>query len=360
MVREPLGQFGYGVIEGFFGRPWSWNARGDYATFLKENNYQYYIYAPKADPVLRQNWQDRWPAEDFESLLNLRKKYGDLGLAWGVGVNLFELHCRYDDEAIQRLESKIRYLNGLEPDILAVLFDDMRGEIPQIAQIQSDVTHRALELTTAKSVIMCPTYYTDSPVLDRLFGERPADYLESLGKRLDPAVNIFWTGPDICSDAYPVEHLQSVGERLGRKPYIWDNYPVNDSARMCRFLHLRAFENRPYQMAQWTAGHAVNPMNQAYLSQIPLKTLNWSYQRKENYSPDVASNQAAQSLCGSELADCLREDLALFQDKGLDEIGPELKAELVAKYERFRTPHGQEIVAWLNNEYPFSPECLTE
>jgi hyaluronoglucosaminidase len=42
-----LEQFSRGVIEGFFGRPWTWQARADYATFLGQNDYQYYIYAPK-------------------------------------------------------------------------------------------------------------------------------------------------------------------------------------------------------------------------------------------------------------------------------------------------------------------------
>lgn len=352
--------FGYGVIEGFFGRPWSWEARGDYAAFLKDNRYQYYIYAPKADPVLRQDWRGRWSAEHFQALRASRDLYGDAGVAWGIGLNLYELHCDYDDRAVRDLEDKIRYLNALQPDILAVLFDDMRGDISEIARIQTDVTHRALNLTGARSVIMCPTYYTDSPVLDRLFGPRPAHYLETLGQSLDPAVNIFWTGPEICSDAYPVEHLRSVCERLGRKPTIWDNYPVNDSAHMCRFLHLRAFENRPYQMSQWTAGHAVNPMNQAYLSQIPLKTLALSYQEREGYCARDALSRAAEDLCGGELAACLLEDLALFQDQGLDGIGPELKARLLAKYDRFGAPCSREIVAWLRGEYPFSPDCLTE
>ncbi len=359
-MDKSLQGFSYGVIEGFFGRLWSWDARQDYATFLKQNNYQYYIYAPKGDPILRQNWPDPWPTQEFEALRHLGEVYHQAGLAWGIGLNLYELHCNYDDQAIQQLENKIRYLNGLRPDILAILFDDMKGDLEHIAQIQTDVTHRAIELSTATSVIMCPTYYTDSPILDRLFGERPPDYLESLGKRLDPTVNIFWTGPEVCSSAYPEEHLQSVGQRLGRKPYIWDNYPVNDSARMCRFLHLRAFENRPHQMSQWTAGHAVNPMNQAYLSQIPLMTLNLSYQQKDQYSPTEAFEAAVRTLGGNEFAECLLEDLSLFQDQGLDQIGPEVKTQLLQKYQPFQTPYSQEIMDWLNGEYPYAPECLTE
>ena len=352
--------FNYGVIEGFFGRLWSWEARRDYASFLKQNNYQYYIYAPKGDPILRQHWSDPWATEDCKALTQLGETYHQAGLRWGIGLNLYELHCHYGDDAIQKLETKIRYLNNLQPDILAILFDDMQGDYEQIAQIQADVTHRSIALSTATSVIMCPTYYTDSPILDKLFGDRPSDYLESLGQRLDPAVNIFWTGPEVCSTAYPEAHLKSVSQRLGRKPYIWDNYPVNDSARMCRFLHLRAFENRPHKMSEWTAGHAVNPMNQAYLSQIPLMTLNYSYQQREAYDPIKAFSAAVSNLCGDSFAECLWSDLSLFQDQGLDQIGLELKKQLIQKYKPFQTPYSREIIDWLNGAYPYAPECLTE
>ena len=358
-MRATLKQFEYGVIEGFFGRPWRWAVRQAYATFLKQNNYRYYIYAPKSDPILRQNWPDQWFPAEFESLRQLGERYHQVGLVWGIGLNLYEIHCDYDAHTIQQLNAKLRYLNQLQPDILAILFDDMAGEGDRLATIQTEITHRALDLTTASTVIMCPTYYSDSPVLDRLFGPRPPYYLETLGQQLDPVVNIFWTGPEICSMAYPEDHLDSVTQRLGRKPYLWDNYPVNDSAPMCQVLHLRAFEQRPHQLSRWTAGHAVNPMNQAYLSQIPLMTLNWSYQQQEQYDPEVALATAVRSLCGSTMADCLLKHIDLFQDQGLEQMDSALKTQLIQQYKSFQTPYSDEIVRWLQGDYPYAPECLT-
>jgi hyaluronoglucosaminidase len=104
----------------------------------------------------------------------------------------------------------------------------------------------------------------------------------------------------------------------------------------------------------------VNPMNQAYLSQIPLATLNLSYQQKERYSPTDAFMEAARSLCGEAFADCLFEDLPKFQDEGLTQLEPALKEALIKKYEGFQTPYSQEVVGWLKGEYPFDPACLTE
>lgn len=351
--------WGYGVIEGFFGRPWSWSARLDYATFLKTHGYQFYIYAPKADPYLRIHWQETWPEETFAELNRLGERYRQTGVAWGIGINLFEIFFNYDQQTIEQLTAKIRYLNQLQPDILAILFDDMRGDCDCIADIQADITHRITDLSTAETFILCPTYYSSSQILDQLFGERPPDYLETLGQRIDPQVHIFWTGPEICSNGYPLDHLQTITQQLGRKPFIWDNYPVNDSAKMCNYLHLRGFENRPSQMADWITGHAVNPMNQAYLSQLPLQTLQLSYQQPEHYHSQQALVEAATSLCGQPLAQMLLDDLSLFQDQGLQQLSLDTKAALIAKYQSFDSHYGQEIIGWLQGDYPFSTDCLT-
>ena len=50
-----------GLIEGFFGRPWSWAERRDAVRFLRPHGYRFYLYAPKADAMLRRLWQQPWP-----------------------------------------------------------------------------------------------------------------------------------------------------------------------------------------------------------------------------------------------------------------------------------------------------------
>ena len=57
-----------GVIEGFFGKPWEWSARLSGAGFLRDCGYQFYIYAPKADPFLRRRWREPLPAETLQHL----------------------------------------------------------------------------------------------------------------------------------------------------------------------------------------------------------------------------------------------------------------------------------------------------
>jgi hypothetical protein len=208
---------------------------------------------------------------------------------------------------------------------------------------------------------MCPTYYSTDPVLERVFGVMPAEYLETLGRSLDSRIEVFWTGPKVCSTEYPREHLEEVAQKLLRKPFLWDNYPVNDSRAMSAFLHLRAFENRPSALHELLAGHAVNPMKQPALSEIPLATLPMSYAQGERYEPSAAWRIAARRVCGDELAELVEADLKLFQDVGLERLSDEQRALLDARYRPFSVqPVAREILDWMNGAYAFDPACLTD
>lgn len=348
-----------GLIEGFFGRTWSFTERYDYAEFLKTNAYHFYIYAPKNDPYLRKAWQQDWPPETAAQLQALISHYQSLGLDFGLGLSPFEIYKNYDALAQQSLQAKIKRLNRLGVDILCLLFDDMRGDLPDLAQTQIKITQDVLAQTTAKKVIMCPTYYSFDPLLEKYFGTMPKDYFQDLGKGLPPEVEIFWTGPEICSQAYPESHLKEVIQVLGRKPFLWDNYPVNDGAKLSRFLHLKAFENRPDSLAKLTTGHAVNPMNQPWLSRIPLYSLPRSYSQSLRYDPQKTLEESLHQLCEESLAHQILKDLDSFQTQGLDQIEHIKREQLIQQYTVFDSPYAQEIIAWLKGEYTYDPACLT-
>src|SRR5262249_40902193 len=153
------------------------------------------------------------------------------------------------------------------------------------------------------------TYYTDHSVLDRVFGPRPPRYLEQLGVALDPKISVFWTGEEVCAREQSVGHLRRVSDQLQRKPFLWDNYPVNDGTRMSKHLHLRAFTGRPSSIGSWLTAHAVNPALQPVLSCIPALTLSASYAERGNYAYGAAFHDAAVAVAGDVLATMLEQDL---------------------------------------------------
>ena len=346
-----------GIVEGFYGRPWSWREREDAVAFLAPHGYRFFLYAPKGDPYLRRLWREPHPRETADGLAALAERCRREGVRFGVGVSPYEIFAGFDAAARQALGAKLEFLDGLGVQDLALLFDDMRGDLPDLAERQVEVVLWARERSAADRVLVCPTYYSDDPVLDRVFGERPAGYLEDLGSGLPPEVEIMWTGEEVVSRQLSPGHLRRVGEQLGRRPFLWDNYPVNDGQRMSQYLHLRGFTGRPAAIAGLVSAHAVNPALQPTLSRIPALTLVESYRLGDDYAYGDAFRRAAVEVLGPELGALLREDLLTLQDVGLDRL-EDREAALRERYGGVDHPGAREIVAWLDGGYRITDEIV--
>ena len=346
-----------GTIEGFYGRPWTAEERAANIAFLKPHGYGFYLSSPKADTFLRRRWAEPHPKEMADDLARLAAQCRDAGVRFGVGLSPYELYLNFDATAREALAAKLAFLDAIGTVDLAILFDDMRGDIEGLAGRQIEIIDWIAARTGASRLITCPSYYTDDPILDRVFGARPPGYLGALGARLDPAVEVFWTGPRVCSKELPVDHLARITEALRRKPFIWDNYPVNDGSRMSPFLHLRAFTGRTREIGTEICAHGVNPASQAMLSRIPMLTLEMLY-RGAVYEPDSAFHAAAEAVAGARLGQMIGEDLAAFQDRGLNEMTDKEKAALRSRYAAFDHPCAREIVLWLDGHWRITDEIV--
>ena len=147
-----------------------------------------------------------------------------------------------------------------------------------------------------------------------------------------------------------------------RRPFLWDNYPVNDSEKLSQHIRLDAFSRDRAQLEGHLAGHAVNPMNQPYLSRIPLITLPRAYREGERYRVEPAFTEACRQLCPPALAQQLIDDRALLQDTGLNALTQDQREYLEARYRPFaeHSEYAQELLEWLDGQYSFDPTCLTE
>ena len=156
-------------------------------------------HAPKADAFLRRRWREPHPDAALAELADLSAHCRSLGMRFGIGLSPYELYRDFTGAAKADFVAKIRALDEIGIDDLAILFDDTRGDVPDLAAREAEIVHTALATTRASRVVMCPTYYSDDRMLDVVFGERPAGYLEELGRRLDPRVGVYWTGEEICA-----------------------------------------------------------------------------------------------------------------------------------------------------------------
>ncbi|OGR46289.1 MAG: hypothetical protein A2X34_10865 [Elusimicrobia bacterium GWC2_51_8] len=355
-----------GVIEGFYGKPWSWEERAAGAAFLKRHGFSFYIYAPKADAYLRKKWREPFPEGLEENLTRLSEQCRAAGLEFGLGFSPYEIYLSpFNYEVRGLLQNRIDAFNRIGVDKLGILMDDMKGGLPNLAERQIEIVNWIAARSAAKQFILCPTYYSLDPVLEKLFGKMPEDYLGKLGRGLDPKVSIFWTGELVCSKSYSEEHLRSIGGLLGRKPFLWDNYPVNDGPRMCKFLHLRPMTGRPAGIGKWLAAHAVNPMNQSELSKIVLLTLKMSYEAGAGCKAEEAFIKAAEIVTCREMALQLEKNLPEFADKGLDVLTAgekELLKKIYMSYlvspANFTAQAAQEVIDWLDGRYTVTKDLF--
>lgn len=149
-----------------------------------------------------------------------------------------------------------------------------------------------------------------------------------------------------------------MGDVLGRKPVLWDNYPVNDGDRMSQHLHLRGFTGRPAANAAHIAGHGINPALQPTLTTVPAITLAESYRLGPDYQYGHSLRHAAREALGLDLADQILRDLLVLQDAGLGRIGDEKRASLESIYGAFSHPAAEEILRWLRGEYQVTDEMV--
>jgi hypothetical protein len=347
-----------GIIEGYFGRSWSWSDRAAVVSRLAPAGYRFFHYAPKIDARLRRDWQQLHGADEIQAMAAFAAHCRAHKVRFGIGLTPYGAHIEFDAVARDAMKAKLAQFDMLGIDDLAILFDDMRGDFADLAQRQAEIVAFATAHSKASRFLMCPSYYSNDPVLDRVFGQRPDGYLETLGSLLDPRIEVYWTGEEVCSPELRCGHLGDIAAQLGRKVALWDNYPVNDGPRMSQYLHLRAFTGRPANLGQHVRLHAINPASQPTLSCIPALTLPMIYQRGDDYRYGQAFMEAATEICGSELAQMLQTNLLTLQQSGLDRMDAELTVKLRAKFAAVDHPAALEIVDWLDGGYRITGEML--
>jgi len=348
------GAFLTGVIEGYYGRSWTFETRLAYADYLGRAGLNTCIYCPKSDPYLRKRWQEPWPDSEWQHLVELAEVYRSGGIYWGVGLSPFALYREYGTRQRGALKAKVLQLAGLQAPLLAILFDDMPGDCEGLAQRQAEIVCDVCDWMGSTRILVCPTYYSFDPVLEKYFGGMPAGYWQELGRALPSGVDIFWTGNRVCSDAISVDDILPINYALGRRVMLWDNYPVNDGAVRSNFLYCESLTGRDPALRDHLTGHLCNPMNQGLLSLpalIGLADLYGSAGGAGEWLPEVLGAPLWQQLCA---------DRALFQHSGRSGMGTQRCQALARVYDALPGRAAAEVAGWLRGEYAFDPACLTD
>lgn len=283
-----------GVIEGFYGKPWTMDERIDMIRFIALHDFNLYILAPKDDPWQRFNW--RQPFNDFQlkELTALKNHADEFGINLCVCVSP-GLSINYSDKNdIAALTGRITQLSELGINQFGLLLDDIPSQLMHESDLQIfssiEMAHSYLanavnshikSIDPDGSLIFCPLQY---------HGRGTEDYISSLGKNLSNDVYIFWTGRQICSEYLDVADAIVFNENTNRMPFYWDNYPVNDVA-MVHQLHVGPIANRESHLYKYAAGYASNPMDRPEASKFALATIGSYLNDPENYESNSSWTQ---------------------------------------------------------------------
>jgi len=345
VVAPPLG-----IVEAFYGPPWPDATRIDTIRFLAPHGYRFFIHAPKAAAWLREDWRRAATLDEAARLAGFASACDACGVVPGVGLSPVGALSAHDDGAGAAIVERLALFRDAGIRMLALLLDDQGAGRTDLPEAEAALANDVVQTGGFERIVVCPTWYSDDPRLDALLGPRPARYLERLGALLDPAIDVFWTGETIVPERVTPEHLARVGGELRRKPVLWDNYPVNDGARMSAHLHLRPFRGRPPEIGTHLAAHAINPALQPVLTRIPAITLAASYANAGRDDPSTSFERAATAVGGPVLATMLRDDLPWLHDRGLDRLGDHAE-KLRTRYRSIGHRAAREIESWLDGAY---------
>lgn len=310
-----------GAIEGFYGLPWSHQARMDLLAFSGRHKLNTYIYTPKDDPLLRENWRELYSGEALDQLGELvdqaNAHHVDFTYALSPGNSI----CYSSEEDFQATIKKFEQLRDLGVRSFYIALDDIplefhcdadrenypdEGNWQWLTDAQADYLNRIqqewIEPNGLPALQTVPTNYN---------GSEEDPYKAEFGERIDDDIRVQWTGEGVFSDQITVESVRAASQAYRTEHlYIWDNFPVNDARRDRLFLN--PLTGRATDLYQYIDGFTSNPMIQPYASWISLQGYADYTWNGPDYDPQASTANILRELAGADPQ--VQEALEAFVD----------------------------------------------
>ncbi len=259
-----------GTVEGYYGIPWSFEARQSQFRFYGRNKMNLYIYAPKDDPLHHgKGCYEPYPAGKAYELAALVRcaRENRVRFVWAIHpANTVVWEENEGKTQLDGLCAKLEHMYKIGIRDFGVLVDDSFGEIGK-PERQVQLCNYILENFIRKhpdvnqELIMCPTGYNKSWTNEQ--------FLNTIGEGLHKDIHVMWTGNTVVHDI-TLEGQQWVNPLVKRPTFIWWNWPCND------FKPSRLSMGRTYgldqspDMKNQMSGFVANPMERAEASKVGL------------------------------------------------------------------------------------------
>lgn len=333
-----------GAIEGFYGIPWSQQARLDQLKFYGEHKMNTYIYTPKDDQLLRAKWRTPYSGADLDRMKELVKTANDNHVDFTFALSPGNDICYSSDADLKATEAKFDQLRDLGVRSFYIALDDIplqfhcaadkakypdNGDWHWLADAQADYLNRLnqdyIKPNHLAPLQTVPTNYN---------GSGPDPYKAEFGTRLDDDILVQWTGEGVFSDTITAASVQRASTSYNTDHlYIWDNFPVNDGKRGRLFLN--PLTGRAPDLYKYIDGFTSNPMIEPYASMPALANYGDYTWNGPEYDANASMSAVLDELAGPDQGtrDALRTFADLNQEwpyRSSTEKAPALSKDIAA------------------------------
>ena len=252
-----------GLVEGYYGNPYSEADRMGLLQMFGEMKMNVYIYGPKDDAYHKSKWREEYPADLAKKIteyVNVAKA-NKIEFMWAIHPGE-DIQWNATDRA--NIVNKLKAMCKLGVRSFAVFWDDLWGDDGTHGDEQAELmNYIAAELRKeypdVKPLTICPTQYNR--------GWANAIYLPALGDIMDSDINVMWTGNSVV-DMINKGDMEWINNQIKRKAYIWLNYPVSDYC--INHLLMGPTYGNDLNIADMLSGFVSNPMEYAEASKVSL------------------------------------------------------------------------------------------
>ncbi len=224
-----------GYIEGYYGKLLSWKNRKLIIKSLHKNKMNTYFYAPKEDNCHRVCWRNKYGKKwrsNFQNFSQFSKNNNInviAGVAPGLDFNFKELddvskNNKYSD--FELLFKKAKQLLEDGASSIALMLDDIPNDFKKKFGIDvSEGTYHGILANKLSDKLGQNIFFVPRVYADELISDGP-NYLQDLGKILNPKIKVFYCGKNVVAKTY--KNFKKIKNKLSNEIIIWDNFYAND------------------------------------------------------------------------------------------------------------------------------------
>jgi hyaluronoglucosaminidase len=267
--------------------------------WIADHGMNFLMFCYTSFPASGKDWRSQYTQAEQQAMRELAseadRRHVELCLSFNPGIWSKPPLTYASEQDYQLAWNKVKTVHGLGIHSFAICLDDINKKLEpadakrfgtlQSAQVYfvNRLWHDMQSLSPVPRLIFCPSAYTTHEASQHL------DYIKKIAD-LDPAIFIFWTGQGVCSTTITADDARQFAKWIGRKPIVWDNYPVND---MFPWRPLMApVQGRSADLGDAVVGVMANPMKQWNPCKIPLATLAEYLADPAHYDPSKAMRDA--------------------------------------------------------------------